>query len=842
MTAASSRGHGFRAAAAHWTCRATLILVAFGAAFASVAGAQEPTPTVPPPTPTPAPTPIPAAEIPLRAEEAAVRLRELAAEAEPRGTVASISGALDDERDKLRRLTASSKQMLAHDPSGSDLVDLSKRWVREDALLDSWLAALQARATALDGNLDRIRDIEALWQLTRDSAGAQDLPAALRTTVDTTLRAAADARAAVTRRRDVVLTMQTEVTALKADVSEALVPIRSAIESHRRSVLLPEQPPIWKMPARPAEGVKSVHERLRGRLSDRYASIRDYIHEERGRLLVHGALFLVLLGLFLVVRKRAFRWAEEDESLRTTARMLDRPVAAAVMLSTLVDAWIHPNAPEAWRNLLEVVLLLALLRMLPRLLPRRLGPALYLIVVLFILQHTLGLVPEDLLLHRLVLLVMSALSLWSLLWLARRLSGTEGPAYPTWNRNIIRACWVGAAMMTVAIVSDIIGNVSLADLLTEGLMTSVFTALLVWVGAVVVRGAEVIVLRTEGAQRLNIVRYHADSIRSVTGKLIRFIAIAVWAGYTLLAFGVWGPVASAIKRMLEHDIAIGPIHFSPLTVISVLVVIWLIFKISKLFRFFLETDVLPRIPLPRGVPVTISKITHYLVLTAGFFVVIGMLGLDLTKFAIIAGALSVGIGFGLQNVVNNFVSGLILLFERPIKEGDRIELGTTTGVVRKIGMRASVVRTWQGAEVIVPNATLISSELINWTFSDDVRRIEIPIGVAYGTDPEQVLTILLELGQQHPEVLEEPAPFALFVGFGSSSLDFELRVWTGTDFLRVGSELRTAIDRSLKEAGIEIPFPQRDLHLKGGFPAQTDMPGSLADGEDERSAGPKARS
>jgi small-conductance mechanosensitive channel len=230
---------------------------------------------------------------------------------------------------------------------------------------------------------------------------------------------------------------------------------------------------------------------------------------------------------------------------------------------------------------------------------------------------------------------------------------------------------------------------------------------------------------------------------------------------------------------------------------------------------------MPRVELPRGVPTTISKITTYIILTIGFFVLVGMLGLDLGNVAIIAGALSVGIGFGLQNVVNNFVSGLILLFERPIKEGDSVELAAVSGVVEKIGMRASIVRTWQGADVIVPNATFVSSSIVNWTLHDEVRRIDIPVGVAYGTDPERVLELLLGIARKHPDVLAEPKPVAMFVRFGQNSLDFELRAWTAVDFLRVGSELRVAITRALKEAGIEIPFPQVDLHLKGGFPEGT---------------------
>jgi small-conductance mechanosensitive channel len=793
-----------------------LLLVGLGAILGGTSHAQEAAPTPPAPSPTPAPTPIPAAEIPLRADQAVIQLRGFTEAAEPRGTVATISASLDELQPKLDRLSQATKLQLEHGPSASELWDLEKRWLREDALLDSWLATLQARATALEADLGRIRAIESLWQLTRDSAGDQDLPAALRKTVSTTIEAAADARAAVARRRDTVLIMQTEVTAVKADISEALAPVRDAIAAKRRNALLPEQPPIWRAFVERPESTKTLIERMRDRLSDQSVAVRTYLGDDVRPLVFHIVVFLLLLGLFLGLRRWAARWAAEDDSLRVAAQLLSRPMAAAVLLSTLIEAWIHPKAPEAWHNLLEVVLLIALLRLLPQILPRRLGPALYVLVVLFILWHTVRLVPAEMPHYRIVLLGMSVVSLGAVLWLARELGAVRDPNYPVWYRNIVRACRVGALMMAVAILANLIGNIALADLLTEGLMMSVFAALLLWVGAVVVRGAEAIALRTDLAQRLNIVRHSSDSIRAVTGKLIRFAAIMVWAISTIAAFALLRPLIDALRRLFKHEITVGSLTFSPLTVVSVLFVIWLIFKISRLARFVLETDVLPRVPLPRGVPGTISKITHYIILTIGFFVVVGMLGLDLTKFALIAGALSVGIGFGLQNVVNNFVSGLILLFERPIKEGDRIELGTTSGVVLKIGMRASVVRTWQGAEVIVPNATLISSELINWTLSDETRRVEIPIGVAYGSDPDRVLGILLELAREHPEVLRDPEPVSLFVRFGDSSLDFELRVWTTTDFLRVASELRSAITRSLKEAGIEIPFPQRDLHIKSG--------------------------
>jgi small-conductance mechanosensitive channel len=182
------------------------------------------------------------------------------------------------------------------------------------------------------------------------------------------------------------------------------------------------------------------------------------------------------------------------------------------------------------------------------------------------------------------------------------------------------------------------------------------------------------------------------------------------------------------------------------------------------------------------------------------------------------GALGVGIGFGLQNVVNNFVSGLILLYERPVQKSDIIEVGSLLGEVRRIGVRSSTVRTYDGAEVIVPNASLISQEVVNWTLSDRTRRIEIPLNVAYGTDPGRVIDLLLAAVTDKRGVLQMPQPVALFQGFGDSSLDFVVRFWTAEfdRWSQVSSDVRAAIYDAVRKDGIEIPFPQRDLHVRAG--------------------------
>jgi small-conductance mechanosensitive channel len=190
-------------------------------------------------------------------------------------------------------------------------------------------------------------------------------------------------------------------------------------------------------------------------------------------------------------------------------------------------------------------------------------------------------------------------------------------------------------------------------------------------------------------------------------------------------------------------------------------------------------------------------------------------GIDLNRFTLITGALGVGVGFGLQNVVNNFVSGLVLLLERPIHNGDLVEIGGVTGTVRRIGARSSTVLTAQGAEVIIPNSNLLSNQVINWTLGSPWRRTEINVGVAYGTDIERVLKLLIQVAESHLGVLRERPPAAFFLGFGESALNFELHFWSADQktWFQLKSEVATAVAKALREANIIIPFPQRDLHV-----------------------------
>ncbi len=237
---------------------------------------------------------------------------------------------------------------------------------------------------------------------------------------------------------------------------------------------------------------------------------------------------------------------------------------------------------------------------------------------------------------------------------------------------------------------------------------------------------------------------------------------------------------------------------------------------SKAIQALLLNNVLPRYKAEKGVQLSITRLVHYATLTVGFLIMLRVLGFQLNQITLLGGALGIGIGFGLQAIVNNFASGLILLFERPIKVGDTIQIGTEYGEVKQLGLRATIIQTFDNAEIVVPNSDLITGQVTNWTLADRRVRVKIPVGVAYGTDVTKVMDILVACGNANPMVLSNPKPNALFLAFGSSSLDFELRVWIPEflDKLQVLSDLNQDIDNEFAINNIEIPFPQSDLHLR----------------------------
>jgi small-conductance mechanosensitive channel len=260
---------------------------------------------------------------------------------------------------------------------------------------------------------------------------------------------------------------------------------------------------------------------------------------------------------------------------------------------------------------------------------------------------------------------------------------------------------------------------------------------------------------------------------------------------------------------------LGNSHISIVSLFVVLLILGVFFVISKIIERAVG-NILKNKSIDPGIKGSIERFSKYLTVTVGVFVAVDTIGINLTSIAAVGAVLMVGIGFGLQNIAQNFISGIIILLERPIKQGDIVFVGGISGKVRDIRVRSTIIETRDDVAIIVPNSQFIAEQVINDSFSGHKIRKTLKVGVAYGSDVEKVTQILMKIASEHNEVLKDPGSKVLFMDFGNSSLDFELRFWVSelwtTDAIL--SDLRYAIDREFRNEDITIPFPQRDLHIK----------------------------
>jgi small-conductance mechanosensitive channel len=302
---------------------------------------------------------------------------------------------------------------------------------------------------------------------------------------------------------------------------------------------------------------------------------------------------------------------------------------------------------------------------------------------------------------------------------------------------------------------------------------------------------------------------------------------------SLAAFlpGVLSWLSGDARHALDYSFfQVGSLAVTPLFLMKAALFLVVLTVVSRLFERVVLKRVFSRLSMSDSLKFALSRFITYAILLGGLFIGVQSLGVNLNSLVVFGGALGVGVGLGLQNVVSNFVAGLILLIEQPIRMGDRIEVKDTFGDVVRIGARSTWVRTNDNFVIILPNSEFINNSVINWTANDPRIRLNVPVGVSYNADPERVRDLLLDVARANPTVLTDPAPDVIFNNFGDSSLDFTLRIWTESQVhqpANLNSDLYFAIFRSFKDNKIEIPFPQRDLHIRSSdiaLPYRPDKP------------------
>jgi potassium efflux system protein len=517
-----------------------------------------------------------------------------------------------------------------------------------------------------------------------------------------------------------------------------------------------------------------------------------------------------LVFVFLLATIRRYRLQPTGDPI--CRFLVKRPYSLTLFVAVFALFFLYESPPAIWLLLLQTVAGVATARLLAIFVDdiwtRRAIYVLVLVMICFQASLALGF---PLAVMRLFVLVWSVIGIAYLMWWARKAVVAGKPAALTWLSRLVS---VG---LTVIAVADVIGFGNFAVDAMDSVLRSAAFLIMGWAMIRLVRAALELGAASLPTGGLNVISRNVDSIlRRMT--LFATTAIVLYVAANLLvALKLYALPVEALQAFFAFGMTIGAQRITIGLVVTAALILYGAFVLSWTLQALLMEKVLTRRRMDEGARLSIVRLMHYALVLVGFLIALSAMGFELKNVTIIGGALGVGIGFGMQAIVSNFVSGLILLFERPIKVGDVIQLSDgQQGRVLNLGLRATTVQTFDRAEIVVPNADLIANQVTNWTLGDRGMRLSIPVGVAYGSDVETVMRELLAAAMENDRVLKDPRPVVLFLNFGDSSLDFQLRVWIADfgDRRIIQSDLIRDIDRRFRAEGIEIPFPQRDLHLR----------------------------
>jgi len=684
--------------------------------------------------------------------------------------------------------------------------------------IELWHARATEASTALASARRRTTEILTFWrrvsELTREAKVASEVQRKTQEVVEAGQRA----ELALTRPESVIVPLQATLVEMRDMTTAFLVYAEregpSLMKDARRRDF-----PIWRALADVQSLVAAI-----GTPKEPFAGIGKTVRymlqmgklfwaTSAEKLVAHGVLvFLTLLGMF-GLRARAGGWQGDQPEAQAAQQVVAHPIATSLLLGAVASLSLYAAVPTIITLSLYVIAMGGALTLFPHLLEPRVTRIGYVLCAFMALDALRLLLLEIVALERLVLtaeLIVVSVLLVRTLSPRRWRTSPFAQTSPGLSRAVAGLWCAGAS---VGALAAIFGRGSVAEILGGGVLVSMYLALILTAAFRAAGGTVWMLTQLRFLDSVNVVQKHRGRIVQSLSTVLRSGAFLLWAWLSLRYLTLSHSAEQMISGVLHASLEVGSLKISLGDLVFLALGAFLAVRVARIVRLVLDEDVVLRLQLSEGTAQVTSISAYYAMLLFGFGCTLAAAGIQLDRLTVLAGALGVGIGFGLQNVVQNFVAGLLLLFGGPIKIRDKIQVGDLTGEVLSIGFRSSTVRTPQGAEVIVPNSKLITDQVINWTMSDRKRRLEIPISVEHGSDPRLVMRLLEEVGRSHAKVLAEPPPQAVFLQRGAS-LEFQLQAWvTFDDSASVRSELTLALNERLADEQVELPAATSDVNV-----------------------------
>lgn len=772
------------------------------------------------------PTFIPTYNIVQSIAEANEEIKQATQTLTPRGNLLRLDSLyveyaeLISERQNLARI------FIQTNPSRREVENLTNTWRGYRSFLNSWQLSINNYLSRNAIIKEQLTDKEEIWDLTYQNAKEREVPTEVLGRVKSTWDAYAEIDQTIISYKNKFITLESNINdqiVIIEEVIESLVELRNS-EIYNLTYL--RYQPLWKKPVQvgdslPVQVADSLVEKRSASelIKDNISSTREFI--QRGENTFY--LFLLLVMIFIIsilgIRRSFNKFELPDEGkIRSSARrvIVKYPIWVVLLISLYSVRLFFENFPKLFDDTTLMLGLITSAILLRPHLQAKFKNLPWVIVAIVLIDQIKSYFGLSILQFRFYALLESVLILAGLIFFAHPYRRIKNILVNPLDTLILRLSVTFYFFISVSIISNVLGYTNLAAFMLKIVLQATDATLIFYTLLLVIDSIVIGVIHNRFNRNPLINQSSRISLETRALRITKIVVLLIWLYYFLVTIDLYQPLSEALFNFLEEPHKVGTITFTIGMIVTFVLILAASFTITSFISFLLDgTEVkLDIIKLPKGIPAAVSLVIRYFILAVGFVLAISSLGIELSKFNLLAGALGLGIGFGLQTVVSNFISGIILIFERPILPGDIVEVNNLLGKVNKIGVRSSRITTFDGSEVVVPNNNLISNDLINWTLSDNIRRLEIIVGTSYDADPNLVLKILAEVASEQGTVLKNPPPLALFIEFGESSINFRLLFWVYVqNILRSKSEVYLAIYNRFKELDIVIPYPQRVVHL-----------------------------
>lgn len=658
------------------------------------------------------------------------------------------------------------------------------------------------------------------WELTKkdfeDRSESKDIASGL----DKSIEILEEMMASAHTRLDRVFMTQKKITDLVLIIDEEIANIELAELKRQKDYFVFDSDVIWKSGATQNVGLDSLTQAkssstgliIAGLKQNREQFVGFYELNIKTVLLQFG--FLIFFLVFLIVAN--VKWKNQVTTIKNPIELQAKIVLANPLLSTLsvgvlISAFFYGSMVPAFAEFHILIILLATVLLLPKLTTKKFIVFLWFLYAVYIVNTFEAFIGIKSILVRWLLILDSIVLLYALI-IGRKVVLGNKDAFSQITRIFKPISILYILILIFSIFANIIGMVAMSNFLSKAVLYSMTFGVVIFLSIKVITSIFILIFKLRKSSNIQTLTTMVKATHQRIQPLFGWIGLFVWLYFTLTGFELYNFISEWFDNLMAMKWLVGEMTISLGGILAFVGIFVFTLIISKIGATLFQDEWMVN-ALPRGIAPAISLVLRIVVISLGLYIGLTAAGVDLSKLGFILGALGVGIGFGLQNVVLNFVSGLILAFERPINLGDTIEVDMEMGVVTNIGVRSSNIRAYSGAEVIIPNGDLISKKVVNWTLSNRNRRSKIPMRTAPNADPEKVIELFNNIAKEHRKTSDEPKPKTYFYGYGEDgNLKFALLYWTSfSDTLKTDSEIALRIFKTLKEENIEAPAPVRRI-------------------------------